>query len=211
LADPDGELVPAPLPERYRVPVPLPGAPTVLPSLVGMDEREPAAVARSDVVAEPDGDPSGDTILRAAVVATPGIPYAWGDHYYGQVGDGTTSNRSTPVAMSGLSSITVVAAGGFHSLARKSDGSVLTWGLNDNGQLGDNSTTNRSTPVTVSNLNQATGVAGGGWHSLAMRSDGTVRGWGDNSYGQLGDNSTTPGTNGASRARPGQQLRPTRG
>jgi len=89
-----------------------------------------------------------------------------------------------------------IAAGGNHSLALKSDGTVWAWGYNGDGQLGDNSTTARKTPVQVLTLTNVKAIAAGGNHSLALTSSGAVKTWGANNSGQLGDgtviNSKTP-------------------
>ncbi|TGE34358.1 cell wall-binding repeat-containing protein [Desulfosporosinus sp. Sb-LF] len=115
---------------------------------------------------------------------------AWGSNTYGQLGDGTNIQRSTPVRVQGLKTqVSSVAAGGTHSLALLQDKSVETWGNNDHGQLGDGSSTNRNTAVTVNGLSDIVGVAAGTRHSLAVQSDGTVWAWGDNNSGQLGDGS----------------------
>lgn len=119
-----------------------------------------------------------------------GSVWAWGENTYGQIGDGTTSNRNIPALVSGLTNIVNVAAGGGHSLAIKNDGTVWAWGNNQNGQLGDGTNTNRLTPVQVSGLSDVMAVAAGMNHSLALKSDGTVWAWGDNSCGQLGDGTT---------------------
>jgi alpha-tubulin suppressor-like RCC1 family protein len=84
-----------------------------------------------------------------------------------------------------------IAAGGNHSLALKSDGTVWAWGYNGDGQLGDDTTTTRKTPVPVSGLSGIIAIAAGENHSLALKGNGTVWAWGNNGYGQLGDNSTT--------------------
>ncbi|MCX6381660.1 MAG: Ig-like domain repeat protein [Armatimonadetes bacterium] len=99
-----------------------------------------------------------------------GAVWAWGNNLYGQLGDGTSNNVSnTPLQVSGLTGITQVAGGYFHSLAVKSDGAVWAWGRNDDhGQLGDGTNTNRTTPVQVSGLTGATQVAAGFAHSLAL-------------------------------------------
>lgn len=117
--------------------------------------------------------------------------WAWGLNSSGQLGDGTTSNRSAPVQVSSLTTATAIAAGLNHSLALKADGTVVAWGSNSNGQLGDNSTTQKTSPVAVSGLSGAVAIAAGTNHSLALKSDGTVVAWGSNGNGQLGDNSTT--------------------
>ena len=127
-----------------------------------------------------------------------GTVWAWGQNTYGQVGDGTTTNKRTPVQVSGLNGVTAVAAGEYHSLALKSDGTVWAWGENGHGQLGDGTTTDSGAPVQVKGAGGAgslSGVAviasGGHGHSLALKSDGTVWAWGYNYAGQLGDGTTT--------------------
>ena len=77
------------------------------------------------------------------------------------------------------------SAGGGHSLAIKTDGSLWAWGLNDSGQLGDGTTTNRPDPVKI--MDEVTFVSAGSSHSLAIKTDGSLWAWGSNAYGQLGD------------------------
>jgi alpha-tubulin suppressor-like RCC1 family protein len=118
-----------------------------------------------------------------------GTVWTWGWNLYGQLGQGNNGedyNSTVPVKISSLSGMTAVAAGGYHSLALKSDGTVRAWGYNYYGQLGDNSTTERDSPVNVS-IAGVTAIACGGYHSLALKSDGTVWAWGNGSYGQLGN------------------------
>ena len=128
-----------------------------------------------------------------------GTVWAWGDNYSGQLGNGNSGSLSanpTPAQVANLTGATAVAAGGSHSLAAKSDGTVWAWGDNTYGQLGNGTITNSSTPVQASNLSGVTTVAGGGNYSLALKSDGTVWAWGYNKDGELGNgttkNSTTP-------------------
>ncbi|MFJ9827650.1 hypothetical protein ACIRSU_25300 [Streptomyces sp. NPDC101160] len=93
-----------------------------------------------------------------AVLSNGGVR-AWGDNAFGQLGDGTTTDRTTPVKVCGsgtgagcatvLGGVTSVSAGASFSLSRQSDGTARGWGSNASGQLGDATTTNRTTPVTV--------------------------------------------------------------
>ncbi|GEL75434.1 hypothetical protein MVI01_72180 [Myxococcus virescens] len=120
-----------------------------------------------------------------------GTLWAWGRNEYGQLGDGTTTARFTPVQVHGLTGVAAVAAGNSsHSAALKADGTVWTWGYNGNGALGDGTTTNRATPAQVQGLTGVVAVAVGG-HTVAVKSDGTVWAWGWNEKGQLGDGTTT--------------------
>jgi alpha-tubulin suppressor-like RCC1 family protein len=128
----------------------------------------------------------------AARDTAPGAAFAWGYNADGELGDGTTTDRLSPVAVSGPADAGVisVAIGDRHSLAVKADGSVLAWGLNDSGQLGDGTTTDRVAPAVVTGLGPGSGVvavAAGYDHSLAVKSDGTVLAWGSNAQGQLGN------------------------
>jgi subtilisin family serine protease len=124
---------------------------------------------------------------------TPNV-WAWGANGAGQLGDCSTTNRTTPVQVSDLSGVTDVSSGCAHSLAVKEDGTVWAWGSNYYGQLGDGTTTDRTTPVKVSGLSGIKDVAGGCNYSLAVKEDGTVWAWGYNYNGQLGDGTTTDRT-----------------
>jgi alpha-tubulin suppressor-like RCC1 family protein len=136
-----------------------------------------------------------------------GSVVAWGENLKGQLGDGTHTGPSvckligheseqsvacspTPVVVSGLSGVTAVAAGGSHSLALLSNGTVVAWGDNSSGQLGDGTTNNSDVPVAVSGLSGVTAISAAGAHSSALLSNGTVEAWGENKFGQLGDGTT---------------------
>jgi alpha-tubulin suppressor-like RCC1 family protein len=142
---------------------------------------------------------------HSLALCSDGTVAAWGDNYYGQLGDNQASGvRSlVPVAVntaptSALSGKRVVAlAAGFrYSMALCSDGTVAAWGWNTLGELGDNTTDTHLVPVAV---NTASGVsalygktvvsiAAAEAHSLAFCSDGSIAAWGFNANGQLGDN-----------------------
>ena len=112
----------------------------------------------------------------------------WGDNGSGQVGDGSTTTRKSPVAV-GLGSnrtATAIHAKGNHTCAILDNGSLVCWGKNDVGQLGDGTTTNRNTPVEVDlgDERTATAVGGGNSHTCAILDNGTTKCWGNNSSGQ---------------------------
>lgn len=128
---------------------------------------------------------------HSAALKVDGTVLAWGGNGYGQLGDGTTTSYSIPVAVSGLSDIVAVAAGAYHTVALKFDGTVMAWGYNGLGQLGDGTKTNRSIPVVVPGLTGVVAVAAGENHTVVLKADGTVLAWGNNGHGQLGDGTTT--------------------
>ena len=116
--------------------------------------------------------------------------FAWGANWYGQLGDGSLTQRSTPVLATSLNNVIAIDGGDGHSVALKSDGTVWTSGNNEHGQLGDGTIVNRTTFAIVPNLNGVTAISAGG-HSMALKSDGTVWAWGENKFGELGDGTWT--------------------
>jgi alpha-tubulin suppressor-like RCC1 family protein len=127
------------------------------------------------------------------VLKPDGTVWAFGANGYGQLGDGTSTPRSTPVEVSGLTDIVAVAAGANHSLAITSTGNLYLWGYNAYGQLGDATTTNRNAPIQ-SSLTNVVAIAAGNYHSLALRSNGDVYAFGYNASGQLATGNTTSQT-----------------
>lgn len=128
---------------------------------------------------------------HTVVLKTNGMVWSWGRNVDGQVGDGTTARRSSPVQVNGLTGITAIAAGLDHTLALKDDGTVWSWGRNNFGQLGDGTMTNALYPVQVAGLTGITAISAGRTHSIALKDDGTVWVWGDNSFGQFGNGTRT--------------------
>ena len=133
---------------------------------------------------------------HACAALSNGTVKCWGGNSNGQLGDGTTDDKVTPVLVSGITNAVSVVAGGDHTCATLADGTVECWGWNGYGQLGDGTTVSNATPVLVSGITNALSVATGYYHACAALSNGTVECWGDNYYGQLGDgttdNKTTP-------------------
>ncbi|HLX88956.1 MAG TPA: MBG domain-containing protein, partial [Acidimicrobiales bacterium] len=115
--------------------------------------------------------------------------YSWGYNFSGQLGNGNTTNQTTPVKVQLPAGVvaTAAASGGSHSLAIGSDGKLYAWGDNSVGELGNGTTTSSITPVVVSMPAgvTATAIAAGLQHSVAVGSDGNVYDWGYNGFGQL--------------------------
>jgi alpha-tubulin suppressor-like RCC1 family protein len=131
-----------------------------------------------------------------------GTLWAWGENDFGELGNGTFTTSdprgiAIPAVVPGLTGVTAIAGGGYHSLVLKSDGTVWAWGDNRFGQLGNGTFTpnapyGTATPAQVPGLTGIVAIASGNtYHSLALKSDGTLWTWGDNEYGQLGNGTVT--------------------
>lgn len=167
-----------------------------------------STLASTPVVAEPPASARSPRMSSASSVApalAAGLSHslaltdtqaawAWGANANAQLGDGSTTQRPTPVTISGLTTATSLSGGGAHSGALKDDQTVALWGANGSGQLGDGTTTQRSTPTTLTSPTSVTAIATGSSHTLALKGDGTVVAWGQNSSGQLGDGTQTERT-----------------
>jgi alpha-tubulin suppressor-like RCC1 family protein len=122
--------------------------------------------------------------------------WAWGFNKYGQLGDGTTTDKTSPVRIGTDTMWTKISAGSHHAIALKKGGTLWAWGYNKEGQLGDGTTNNRNSPVRIGTDAKWNSISAGALHSLAMKLDGTLWSWGGNDHGQLGDGArsdkTTP-------------------
>jgi len=137
---------------------------------------------------------------HGCAVMDDGTVRCWGFNLYGQLGNGTIVDSSTPVQVSGIWNASAVDAGFHHTVALLEDGAVATWGRNDFGQLGNGSTGGYSdTPGAVVDLPldpgtglplRAIAIAAGDKHTVALLENQTVWSWGWNAKGQLGNNST---------------------
>ena len=128
---------------------------------------------------------------HSVAVDVTGRVWAWGGNDYGQLGDGTTTNRTTPVLVTGLTDIVAVSACNSNSMALRADGTVWVWGYGNSGQIGNGSTDDQHAPQQVVGISNAVAIDMGNGFALAVRSGGTVWGWGWNGRGQLGDGTTT--------------------
>jgi len=121
-----------------------------------------------------------------------GTVWGIGNDGNGQLGDGQTRvNRYDPIQAIGINNIVEIAAGKFHTVALKSDGTVWAFGSNGYGQLGLGTIIQANTPTKIPNLDNVIAISAGEYHSLALKSNGTVWAFGGNWSGQLGIGTTT--------------------
>ena len=160
-----------------------------------------AAEAYSDTPVPVSGILSGATDLSVgsaghACAVVSGGARCWGSNSMGQLGDGTSTQRPSPVGVVGLGSgVAAISAGGQHTCALTSAGGVECWGNNHYGQLGNGTTGITNGVVQVTGLTSGVvAVSAGYLHTCAIMDDGTVVCWGANSAGQLGDGTTTGST-----------------
>ena len=142
---------------------------------------------------------SGQLFFSTAI-KTDGTLWTWGRNSCGELGDGTTTSRSSPGTIAGKGkSWCHISALGCSMSAIKTDGTLWTWGWNNLGRLGDGTTVDKCSPGTIAGGGTTwVTFSAGGSHVAAIKTDGTLWTWGKNSYGQLGDGTTidrcSPGT-----------------
>ena len=150
---------------------------------------------------------NSSAVLKAGTSGS-AATYIWGDNTWGQMGNGSlVTPNATPFAVGSTATWKSIAAGGAHTLAVKSDGTLWAWGYNQNGQLGDGfsaangqSHVYQNTPKQIGTSTSWAVVAAGETHSMAMDSNPSpgLYAWGQNAYGQLGLGTTldsfAPGT-----------------
>jgi hypothetical protein len=164
-------------------------------------------LACSTTPVDVSGLTSGVTAISAGTghtcaLTTGGGVKCWGWDAYGQLGDGSTENKSTPVDAAGLTNgLTAAVAGGYHTCALRTDGRVACWGGSYFGQLGLGTLTGPETcgtipcsrtAVEVPGLTSVSAIAEGGDHGCALLSSGQLKCWGLNSEGQLGNGRSGP-------------------
>jgi len=152
------------------------------------------------------GDDHGCSLINGGSIK------CWGNNYYGQLGNGSTTSSTSAVSVSGISNATQVSSGSNYSCAVLDDNTIKCWGQRTSGKLGNGSTggtgsNDKSTsPVAVTGISDAVQVSAGKNHTCALLTNGGIKCWGDGSYSKLGDGDNndrnTPVTTGNSSTWP---------
>ncbi len=130
---------------------------------------------------------------HSCALKTDGSLWCWGRNDRGQLGDGTTFAKSSPVKVAALANIVKVALGEGHSCALRTDGSLWCWGGNEDGEIGDGTVVDKHTPAQVTALgSEVVDLAVGDGSSFARKKDGSFWAWGLSATGQLGLGTACP-------------------
>src|SRR5262249_25541795 len=129
----------------------------------------------------------GAGVSHACAIRSDGTAWCWGSNDFGQLGDNTTTDRTSPVQATapGMPKLTALAGGLEHTCELGAAGTVWCWGHNDKAQLGTGAGETHI-PVRIPNLTGATAIVAGDRHACALV-NGSVMCWGDNGLGQIGD------------------------
>jgi titin len=131
-------------------------------------------------VTDPDATIALSSGTPCALLADKTIE-CWGRNNYGQLGNGTTTDSSLPVTVTGITNATTIAIGDGSTCALLTDKTIKCWGKNNYGQLGNGTTTDSSLPVTVTGITNATAIAIGYDNACALLTDNTIKCWGKSS------------------------------
>ena len=125
------------------------------------------------------------------IIKSDGTLWGFGYSNFGQIGDGDTTHRSSPVQVGSDTDWAQVSNGSNWTAAIKTNGTLYTWGYNGYGQLGHGNTTNLSVPTQVGSLTTYASVrCADAYYTMFLKTDGTLWGMGVNRQGNLGNGST---------------------
>lgn len=165
------------------------------------DSSVPVAVNMGGALAGKTLTTIDAAVLHTCAVASDGAAFCWGNNGNGQLGNGSTTPSSVPVAvnMGGVlagKTLAVISGGQYHTCGLSSDGAAYCWGYGFYGELGNNANVDSSVPVAVFSSGvladkTLTAIASGGNHTCVLASDGSASCWGVGGSGQLGDGAST--------------------
>ena len=141
-------------------------------------------IERSDQITLGRAAVSAGGLMHSLALTSDGALWAWGQNYYAELGDGSTTEQHFPVPIATSQDWAEIAAGFGYSLALDTNGGLWEWGTNTDGVGAQhNVPTQIGSGFTV--------ISAGAVHSLALKGDGSLWAWGSNQYGELGDGGTT--------------------
>lgn len=124
---------------------------------------------------------------QSMALKSDGSLWAWGINNYGQLGDGTNTDKNTPTQIGSGNSWKKIMPGNYHTMGIKNDGTLWAWGTNEYGQLGDGTNINKYIPTQIGTDTDWQEVSVGFYHTVAIKNNGTLWAWGSNYVGQLGN------------------------
>jgi len=125
--------------------------------------------------------------FHTIAIKTDGSLWAWGQNTFGQLGDGTTTDRNSPVQIGTATNWASISAGYYHTIATKTDGTMWAWGYNYEGELGDGTNADKNSPIQIGTATNWASISAGQNHTIAIKTNGSLWAWGSNQLGQLGD------------------------
>jgi alpha-tubulin suppressor-like RCC1 family protein len=123
---------------------------------------------------------------HTCALSVSGAAYCWGSNQFGQLGDGTGVNHSTPVLVAGGLTFTSISASGYDTCGLTASGAGYCWGENGSGELGDGTQQNRLVPTPVAGGFRFAALEAGGTFTCGLTQDGAAYCWGSNGENQLG-------------------------
>ena len=124
---------------------------------------------------------------HSAAIDSEGNLWTWGYNGYGELGDNSTTTRTSPVKVKEGTSFKKVSSGTYHTLAIDREGYLWTFGANFKGQIGNDSTISTSIPVKIRDDKKFVDISAGESFSMAIDEAGNLWAWGYNGVGSLGD------------------------
>ncbi len=156
------------------------------------DHLTPAAVTGGLSLVVVSASRWGGGFYTCGVTAS-GAAYCWGNNDTGQLGDGTSTSSSTPVAVTGGLTFVALSAGAVHTCGLTTGGAAYCWGQGLVGQLGDGTTNSSPSPVAVKGGLTFVAISAGGSHTCGLTRSGSAFCWGEDDRDQLGIGAPAPG------------------